>query len=137
MEMLLPADRRVMRRMVSTDCQVVRERTFSLVGEVALDLSPEGMFLRTDRTADIGEALMVALRVPGTDTWVDATAIVARRVAGRRRGDRGAGLGLRFSDLSPEDDRALRNALRAIPPTFPARAPRVDYAATAAFIALA
>jgi hypothetical protein len=137
MEMLLVGDRRATRRSVLIDCQVVREDGFTLLGERAVDLSIHGMLLHSTRTAAIGEELLVTFRVPGTRVWIDTTATVVRIVRGRRPGDRGPALGLAFDVLTTEEERLVRSALRPFPPTLPARTPRIDYAATAAFIALA
>lgn len=137
MEMLLAFDRRATRRSVLVDCQVVRERGFELVGERAVDLSMHGMLLCSKRSAQVGEELIVTLRVPGTRVWIDTTAIVTRVVHGRRNGDRGPALGLAFGGFTPEEERLLRSALQVFPPILPARIPRIDYAATAALIALA
>lgn len=136
MEMLFAEDRRASRRSVLIDCQVVRERDFSLIGERAVDLSPTGMLLCSTRAARVGEELIVTFRVPGTKTWIDTTATVVRVVHGRRTGDRAPALGLAFHPLQSHEDRLLRAALVPFPPTLPARPRRVDYAATAAFIAL-
>jgi hypothetical protein len=137
MEMLLVGDRRATRRSVLVDCQVVRERGFELLGERAFDLSMHGMLLYSTRNAEIGEELIVTFRVPGTRTWIDTFATVVRIVRGRRQGDRGPALGLAFGQLTADEQRLLRAALMPFPPILPARPARIDYAATAAFIALA
>jgi hypothetical protein len=137
MDMLLFADRRAQRRAVFVDCQVVREHPFELVGECAIDLSTHGMLLLSNARVRLGEELVVSFRVPGEGRYVDTLAIVTRVVRGVRRGDRGPAIGLMFHPLSSDDNALLRWALRRFPPTLPARAPRVDYAATAGFIALA
>ncbi len=136
MEMQLASERRALRRAVGFDCQVVRERDFVLLGERGVDLSTDGMLLPTDAQAVLGEELLVALRVPGTQRWIDTFATVARVVRGGRRGDHGRAIGLVFDALSADDNRLLRWALRRHPPTFPARAMRIDYVATCALIAL-
>ena len=137
MEMLAVGDRRAIRRSVLVDCQVVRERGFTLLGERAMDLSLHGMLLWSNRSAELGEELIATFRVPGTRVWIDTLATVVRVVHGRRPGDRGPALGLAFEPLSSDEQRLLRGALTPFPPTLPARPLRVDYAATAAFIALA
>jgi hypothetical protein len=137
MDMLLASDRSAIRRAVTVDCQVVREKGFVLLGDRAADLSTSGMLLISNRRVSLGEEVIVTFRVPGTDRWVDTFATVARVVHGRRRGDPGAAVGLCFDPLASDDDRLVRWALRRIPPTFPARPMRVDYAATCAMIALA
>jgi hypothetical protein len=136
MEMQLASERRALRRAVVFDCQVVREQGFELVGQRGVDLSTDGMLLLTPALAVLGEELIVSFRVPGTERWVDTLATVARIVRGDRRNDSGRGLGLAFDALSCEDNLLLRWALRRNPPTFPARRMRIDYAATAALIAL-
>lgn len=136
MEMLLHGDRRATRRSVLVDCQVVRESGFELLGERAVDLSVHGMLLHSSRNARVGEELIVTFRVPGTRTWIDTFATVVRVVRGRRQGDRGPGLGLVFGLLSSDEERLIRTALLPFPPILPARPARVDYAATAAMIAL-
>jgi hypothetical protein len=136
MEMQLASERRALRRAAYFECQVVREQGFVLVGQRGIDLSPDGMLLVTSAPAVIGEELIVTFRVPGSGRWVDTLATVARIVRGHRRGDHGRGLGLAFDPLSSDDNRLVRSALRRSPPTFPARPMRIDYAATAAMIAL-
>lgn len=136
MEMLFAEGRRATRRSVLVDCQVVRERDFSLIGERAVDLSPTGMLLSTSRRVTVGEELLVSFRVPGTRTWIDTTATVARVVHGRRPGDRSPAVGLAFHPLQSHEDRLIRSALVPFPPTLPARPRRIDYAATAALICL-
>jgi hypothetical protein len=136
MQMLLVSERREGRRAVLVQCQVVREKGFQLLGEAAIDLSVDGMLLPCAVPVLTGEEVFVSLRVPGTDAWIDAVATVARTVHGRRAGDRGRALGLRFESIDSASRRLLRWALRSIPPTVPVRSPRIDYAATANFIAL-
>lgn len=136
MEMLPVGDRRAIRRTVVVDCQVVRERGFTLLGERAIDLSIHGMLLWSNRSAEVGEELLVTFRVPGTRVWIDTTATVVRVVHGRRPGDRGPALGLAFGPLTSDEERLVRSSLSVFPPTLPARPQRIDYAATAALIAL-
>ena len=136
MEMQLASERKVSRRAVNVECQVVRERTFTLLGTRGVDLSTDGMLVACDTHAEVGEELLVSLRIPGTQHWIDTIATVARVVHGQRRGDRFRAIGLRFASLGTEDNLLIRCALHRFPPPFPARSLRVDYAATAAMIAL-
>ena len=132
MSILVPASqRRTMRRAVRVDCQVVRERDFKLLGDWALDLSPDGMLVVTRDVVLTGEEVIVSFPVPRTRVIIDAVATVARVVHGRRPTDRHRrALGLCFDDMEPEVRRMLRASLRHIPPPLPSRAPRVDYAAS-------
>jgi hypothetical protein len=138
MTVLVPASqRRVMRRAVRLDCQVVRERDFKLLGDWALDLSPEGMLVVTRDWVLTGEEVIVSFPIPRTRVIVDAVATVARVVHGRRPSDRHRrALGISFDSLEPEHGMLLRRCLRHIPPPLPTRAPRIDYAGSVHLAAL-
>ncbi|XXT20116.1 PilZ domain-containing protein [Sorangium sp. So ce429] len=136
MDMLIASERRATRRAAIVECQAVCERGFRLLGTRAIDLSIEGMLVLTSARPLTGEPVIVSFRIPDTGMWIDATATIARTLHGRREGDPGRAVGLRFDSLDSATIRRLRAALERFPPTYPYRAPRVDYAATAAMIAL-
>lgn len=123
-------DRKVGRRAIEAACQVVEEAEFTLLGDEVVDLSVDGMMVRSDALPPVGTAVFVSFRAPGTDHWIDTEATVARLVRGRRRSDRDRGLGLRFGQLSEQDREVLRRSLVGRPPPVPARHLRRDYAAT-------
>ena len=129
--------RRVMRRAIRVDCQVVRERDFRLLADCGVDVSPTGMLVKTDEAALTGEPLLISFRLPRTERWFDAEGTIARVVHGRRPGDRGRCLGLAFDTLDPEAKWLLARALRDVPPPVPTRDRRVDYAASVRLAALA
>jgi hypothetical protein len=112
------------RRFVSIDCQVVRERDFRLVGDVAIDLSTKGMLVRARSPVLTGEELLVAFRPPRCNCWIDAQATVARVLHGRRPGDTGLAFGIEFHGLAREFEDLLFEKLRgmAAPPAM--RPPR-------------
>jgi len=122
--------RRALRRGVRVDCQVVRERDFTLVGRCGLDLSPLGMLVLADAPVITGEALLVAFRLPRSTWWFDAEATVARVVHGRRPGDAGRCVGLEFEGLDSSLQYFLHTALQGVAPPLPKRATRIDYAAS-------
>jgi hypothetical protein len=122
--------RRVLRRSVRLECEVVREHDFKLVGRRAVDLSCEGMLVLADAKVLTGEELIVSFRAPVTQLWFDCQATVARVVHGRRPGDWGQCLGLEFCDLDSFARSMLSAELRGFPPPVPRREPRIDYAAT-------
>lgn len=127
--LLVPMNQRsAARRSVVVECQVVRERDFRLVGESTLDLSADGMLVLTREKVLTGEDLLVTFKTPIIGTWFDAEARVARVVHGRRPGDYGRALGIRFRRM----DRIAKSLLEASLSTYPdapaTRAPRVDYA---------
>ena len=136
---LIPASqRRVLRRALHFGCQVVREHDFVLIGDEAIDVSPDGMLVVTDARVLTGEELVVSFKLPHISGFIDAEATVARVVHGRRPGDRGRRcLGVEFQRIDPRARRALRAGLRHVPPPLPARERRVDYAATIHMLALA
>ena len=128
--------RRALRRGVRVDCQVVRERDFTLVGRCGLDLSPLGMLVLADAPVITGEALLVAFRLPRSTWWFDAEATVARVVHGRRPGDVGRCVGLEFDALDGALQYFLHTALQGVPPPVPRREVRIDYAASVELAAL-
>ena len=122
-------DRKVLRRKVRANCQVVAEDGFRLLGIRTLDLSDEGLLLHSSAPVKLGEAVFVSLELPGMSQWVDAEALVARVVRGRRDTDTLCGIGLSFQRMDPLDRAILRASLVDRPPPVPSRHPRKDYAA--------
>lgn len=116
--------RREFRRDVRLECQVVRERDFRLVGDLALDLSTRGMLVRAKTRVLTGEELVVSFRAPRSHRWFDATATVARVIHGRRPGDYGLCLGIEFHDVTDEDRAFLFEQLRGRGAPEPLRPPR-------------
>lgn len=127
------SERGAVRRAVATDCQVVRESDFRLVGKRTLDLSEGGLSVVTREELREGDALLVSLRAPGTNAWIDADAEVAR--IGKRGKKRSRRVGLRFRRMDGVELALLRGALVGHPPPVPRRALRRDYAATVLAIA--
>ena len=123
-------ERREVRHAISMTCQIVRERDFSLVAEKTLDVSPDGMLVATDVELDPGENVFVSFRATTLGIWFDTEARVARVIRGRRPGDKGRGVGLRFSTLPRVKRLILRGHLRRVPPPIPRRTQRIDWAAT-------
>lgn len=116
--------RRSFRRFVRLDCQVVREHDFRLVADLALDLSTQGMLVSARTRVFTGEELLVTFKPPRSNEYIDATAIVARVLHGRRPGDHGLCLGLEFDQISPEDRQKLFESLRGLSAPEPLRPPR-------------
>ena len=127
MEMLFVNERRAPRHAVPVESQVVREDGFTMLGERAIDLSTCGMLLLSESPATIGDEVMVSLRIPGKEQWIDARGKIARIAEGRA-------IAIAFNPLEPNLAHALEEALCAYPTVPPSRPPRVDYAATVAMI---
>jgi hypothetical protein len=115
--------RRAFRREVLLRCQVVRERDFRLVADLALDLSTDGMLVATEQRVLTGEELLVTFQPPRSNRWLDVSATVARVVHGRRPGDRGRCLGIAFQGFDARSQGVLFEHLRGLPPPDPARLP--------------
>lgn len=116
--------RREFRRYVRLDCQVVRERDFRLVGDLALDLSTKGMLVRAKTRVLTGEELVVSFKAPRSNRWFDTAATVARVVHGRRPGDYGLCLGIEFHGVGATDREFLFEQLRGRGSPEPLRPPR-------------
>ena len=130
LKMVRRNDRREIRRAMGLACTIVRERDFRIVAHEALDLSPDGMLVKTDHDLEVGENLIVSFRATQLGLWFHSEATVARVVKGRRPSDRGAGIGLSFSTLDRVKRLILRGHLRRVPPPLPRRTQRIDWTAT-------
>jgi hypothetical protein len=102
------------RRYVRLPCEVVREHDFKVIGDLALDLSTEGMLERATRRVLTGEEVVVAFQAPRSHVWFDALGIVARVIHGRRPGDSGVCLGVEFYGMSRLMKRDLFEQLRGL-----------------------
>jgi hypothetical protein len=130
-EILLCArDRETLRRRVRLPCQIVEEQGFSLLAQECEDLSTQGMRVRALLPARVGTRVLASFRVPGSSLYIDTEAEVVRVLWGRRSGDQGSSLGLRFLDLSRVDRAILASRLAGLPPPAPERSLRFDYAST-------
>lgn len=117
--------RSTFRRFVRIDCQVVREHDFRLVGDLALDLSTKGMLVRGSGVRLLtGEELLVAFRPPRSNVWIDAHAIVARVLHGRRPGDTGLSFGIEFHGMEREYEELIFDKLRGMVAPDAMRPPR-------------
>jgi hypothetical protein len=114
--------RRAVRRATRTECEAVSVDGFELLGERALDLSPQGLLLACDAPAALGEQVVVSFRAPGRHPiWFDAEAEVARIVHGFRHGDPGYCAGLRFTYFERSARFELLSRLAGHPPPIPQR----------------
>ena len=127
MYFLSSADRSVARFGVHLDCQVIRDRDFRVIGRGSLDVSLTGMLVPCTYAAEVGDEVIVSFRTPRLGEYVDAVALVTRRMEGRRRGDLGATMALTFLSIDDDSLRALGRMLEGAPVTAP-RIPRLDYA---------
>ena len=128
---VVPASqRRAIRRSVRLACQVVRERDFKLVAWKTLDLSSDGVLVPTEVDVAPGDEMIVSFRATPCGLWFDTDGAVVRVLEGRRRGDPGRCLGIRFGSLDAVSRLILRGNLRRMPPPLPQREPRIDYART-------
>ena len=127
--------RHEMRHAVKLGCRVVDQQKFKMVADRMVDLSPQGMLVRSDAGLEIGEDVIVSFQTTDFGIWFDTEAQVTRVVHNRRYGDPGRCFGLRFLTLPAVSRLILRGNLRRVPPPLPRRAQRIDYAATIRHIA--
>ena len=107
--------RSTFRRYVRLPCEVVREHDFTLIGDLALDLSTKGMLVRAKTRVLTGEEVVVAFQAPRSNVWFDALGVVTRVLHGRRPGDDlGVSLGIEFYGMHPRTERALFEHLRGL-----------------------
>jgi hypothetical protein len=112
------ASHRSARYTAKLSCQVVRERDFRLVADQILDLSPQGALVGPADPVLTGERVIVSFRALG-GRYVDAEALVARVIHGRRRGEYTRCLGLHFETLDAPSLRALHELLASAIPAPP------------------
>jgi len=111
----LPPNRRgEMRRALRLGCRV-RRRDGRLVADRTVDLSPQGMLVLSDERLEPGAQLVVSFQTTELPIWFDTDATLARVVHGRRPGDDGRAIGLRFSSLPAVSRLILRGHLRTAP----------------------
>jgi PilZ domain len=125
---LPPNRRREIRRSASLGCRVRRTDTTRLLGDRTLDLSPQGMLLASDERIDEGSEVVVSFMATELPIWFDTQATVTRIVQGRRPGDVGRALGLRFDTLPAVSRLILRGHLRKHPAALAQREPPIDLA---------
>lgn len=106
---------------VRIPCQLVRLRDFRLVGKTIADLSEEGALVEASEAVLTGEPLLLSFRAPFSSRWIDADAVVARVLHGRRPGDLRRSFGVSFTSLGPEARRLLHEGLWGLPHRRPAR----------------
>jgi hypothetical protein len=104
---------------VKIECQVVRERDFSLIADRVVDLSASGALVGPADPALTGERLIVSFRIPRSSRWIDAEATVSRVVHGRRPGEFSRSLAIEFEALDSLSRFMLEEALRVVPPAPP------------------
>lgn len=125
----LPVNRRrEMRRSLRLGCRVRRMDDWRLLGDRTVDLSPEGMLVLSDERVDEGLELVVSFQATELPIWFDTCAKLTRVVEGRRPGDPGRALGVRFDTLPAVSRLILRGYLRRHPATASQRELPLDLA---------
>ena len=120
--------RRETRRAVRLGCCVRRMDDWKLLGDRTVDLSPRGMLVLSDERVREGSELVVSFQATELPIWFDACATLTRVVEGRRPGDPGRALGVRFETLPAVSRLILRGFLRRLPATAPQRERPLDLA---------
>ena len=113
--------RRPSRHSVRLACQIVRERDFKLVSDEILELSEEGALVVPRARLLTGESLLVSFMAPFTRTFIDAEAVVARVVHGRRLGDGGPSLCIALTHMDSAAQALIKSQLTFLPVSAPRR----------------
>ena len=113
------AHSRSTRHSVRLECQVVRERDFQLIADRIVNLSASGLVVSPADPALTGERLIVSFKIPHSSHWVDAEAVVARVVHGRRPGEYTRALALELENVEEIPQMILSRALGRCPPAPP------------------
>lgn len=113
--------RRPSRHKIRLACQVVRERDFRLIADEMVELSDSGMLVVPKLRVMTGESLLVSFMAPFTRMFLDADAVVARVIHGRRLGDEGPRLGIELSGMDAMAKTILRSQLAELPSIAPRR----------------
>lgn len=79
------------------------------------------MLLLSDERLDRESVLVVSFMATEFPIWFDTRAIVVRVVEGRRTGDSGRAVGLRFASLPSVSQLILRGHLKKLDPPTPQR----------------
>ncbi|MCA9621438.1 MAG: PilZ domain-containing protein [Myxococcales bacterium] len=110
---LLEESRRVARRWVELDCELITKTADRPLPSRCLDLSPLGMALTTQVVLADGEEVVVSFRPPREDEEM----ILFGRV--RHAVPSGQPTGVAFEATTIEERISLFDALRGIPPRLP------------------
>lgn len=134
------SQRHVSRHAVEIPCEVITSHRDRPTLSWATDMSGGGAWLETDELLVPGDHLVICF-APGV-WWrareIQTFAEVVRISYGLRAGDRGAGMAVRFLDLTPAERWALRCWLRPRPMPLPRRrvaGRRAPFAAASPFAA--
>lgn len=114
---------RMPRRVLRQRCQVVRESDFSLIADRVADLSVTGALVTPADPVLTGERVIVSFQLPNSLYWVDAEAVVARVLHGRRPGEHTRGIALELDGISGISRFMIERALRYLPPAPPSYRP--------------
>ncbi|HEY8429422.1 MAG TPA: PilZ domain-containing protein [Sandaracinaceae bacterium] len=118
--------RRSQRVAVDLECQCV-DAECVLIGDRIVNMSADGLLVRTAGTAKVGDHVIVSFRPPGSSVWIDAEARVTRLVTGTSPG--APGIALELVSTTPferellaatlERHRPRRHAPKRLPPLPP------------------
>lgn len=122
--------RAAIRRDVQIPCTLIRASDRRVVGRRGLDLSQDGMLVGAMDEVAPGERMIVLFTFTQFALPFHIEGHATRILRGQRVKDRMPAVAMRFDSLDPVGRLILRGHLRRIPPVLPARARRVDYAAT-------
>lgn len=109
---------------MTLECRVLAESGDRFFEGPTLDVSTEGLRILSEAMVEIGEPVVISLRLPRQATYIDAQARVARIEHGVRDGDPGRAIAFEFTAMDQADRYRLYYSTQALPPPMPRRASR-------------
>jgi hypothetical protein len=107
--------RRPSRRPVRLACEIVRERDFKLISSEIVELSASGLLVRPETRVLTGDELLVSFMAPFSRIYIDAEAVVARVIHGRRMTDHGHAIGIAFDNIDACSRALIERQLADLP----------------------
>ena len=105
------AERRIDRRL-PLRIQVEYECMEDFLVDYTANVSIGGMFIETPNPQPIGTSFRLRFELPGLDHYIDTTAEVRWVMSAEEAGTLPPGMGIRFADLTPEDQVHVQNLIR-------------------------
>lgn len=110
---------RAIRRTANIACQVVRLHDFRLVADRIENVSETGLLVGPADPVLTGDEVIVSFQLPGFRDYIDAEAVVARVIHGRRPGESRRSLGLHWTAIDDYSKQLLDAYLRRLLPAPP------------------
>ena len=105
-----PADRRRTRRL-PIKVLVEYECMQDFLVDYTANISIGGMFIKTDSPLELGTRFRLRFKLPDREQPIDTIAVVRWKLPPEEAGPMTAGMGIKFDELSPQDQAAVERLL--------------------------